>query len=67
MKADSLGLVNTEHYKKNNAFSLLKKNFKNYEHFLATTVPLKFRIKYDWNIDITSSSVKRGIEKFRET
>ena len=65
LTADSLGLVKMEHYTREQRVFIVEQYFKNNESLAATV--RKFSIKYGRNIDLTSSTVKRVIGKFRET
>ena len=65
LTADSLGLVKMERYTIEQRVFIIEQYFKNNESLAAAV--RKFHTKYGRNSVLTSSTVKRLIEKFRET
>ena len=65
LTADSLGLVKMERYTIEQRVFITEQYFKNNESLAAAV--RKFHTKYGRNSVLTSSTVKRLIEKFRET
>lgn len=65
LTADSLGLIKMERYTTEQRVFIVEEYFKNKVTLVATV--RTFRTKYGRNIDLTSSTVKRLIEKFKKT